>query len=123
MCRFDEIIQLLIALVTNGEPTPSNYYMHDVDTPNGAFRVNKWLMHGETRYSPLVDFVGRCIIVASKRTLKYFLGLILWMLSIGRPAIPALVIPLALLVVVLSSSMLVGSFQEVIWRWSLKPIS
>ena len=61
LCRFDEIIQLLIALVTNGEPTPSNYYMHDVDTPNGAFRVNKWLMHGETRYSPLVDFVGRCI--------------------------------------------------------------
>ena len=36
LCHFDGILYLLIALVTYGEPTPSNYDMHDVDTPNGA---------------------------------------------------------------------------------------
>ena len=36
LCHFDDIIYLLIALVTYGEPTPSNHYMHDVGTPYGA---------------------------------------------------------------------------------------
>ena len=31
------LISLLIALVTYGEPTPGNYYMHDVVPPKGAF--------------------------------------------------------------------------------------
>ena len=37
LCYFDDIIHLLLALVTYGEPTPSGYFMHDVGTPNGAF--------------------------------------------------------------------------------------
>ena len=35
LCHFYGIHDLLIALVTYGGPTPSNYYMHDVGTPKG----------------------------------------------------------------------------------------
>ena len=93
LCHFDDIIQLLIALVTYGEPTSSKNYMHDVGTPNGAFWGNQWLMHSKTRYSPVVDFGGRCVFSACKRTLRYFWGLIIWMLSIGRARHPGPCIP------------------------------
>ena len=33
LCHFDDIIYLLIALVTYGEPTPGNYYMPEVVPP------------------------------------------------------------------------------------------
>ena len=46
LCHFDDIVYLLIALVTYGEPTPSKCFMHDVGTPNEADLVNKWQMHG-----------------------------------------------------------------------------
>ena len=70
------------------KPTPSTYNMHDVGTPNGTFWGNKWLMHTKTRYSSVVDFGGRRVFTACKRTLRYFWGLILWMLSIGRARQP-----------------------------------
>ena len=94
-----------------------------VGTPNGAFCGNKWLMHSKTRYSPVVDFGGRSVFTACKRTLRYFWCLILWMLSIGRARHPGPCIPSGLLVSVLSSSMLAGGFLEVIWLWSPRPIS
>ena len=40
LCHFYDICLLLIALVTYGEPTPGNYYMHDVVRP-------KWGILGE----------------------------------------------------------------------------
>ena len=60
------------------------------------------------------------VFAASKKSLRYIWGLILWMLSFGGARHPALVTPLAPLVVVLSSSVWVVSFLEAIWRWSLK---
>ena len=48
LCHFFDIFQLLIALVAYGEPTPSNYYMHDVARPNGAF----WGVHGRSKIRP-----------------------------------------------------------------------
>ena len=45
-CHFYDLAKLLIALVTYGERTSSNYLMHDVNTPNGAFggelTADKW---------------------------------------------------------------------------------
>ena len=66
------IFQLLIALVAYGEPTPSNYYMHDVDWPSRAFVGDSWQKHYETRCPPFVCFWG----------------LLVWMLSIGRARHP-----------------------------------
>ena len=55
-CHLFDIFHLLIALVAYGEPTPSNYYMHDVVRPNGAF----WGVHGKSIVRPgvprLLDF-------------------------------------------------------------------
>ena len=51
-CLIKGIGELLIAFVTDGEPTPCNYHMNDVSTFNGASRGNKWQTRGETRYSP-----------------------------------------------------------------------
>ena len=36
----------------------------------------------------MVDFGGLCVFTACERTLRYFWGLILWMLSIGRARHP-----------------------------------
>ena len=71
---FDDIIQLLIALVTYGEPTPSNYFLHDVDTPNGAFRVIKWLMHSKTRsFLPWLTLLAGVFLLLAKNA-QAFLG-------------------------------------------------
>ena len=48
ICHLFGIFELLIALVAYGEPTPSNYYMHDVVWPNGAF----WGIHGKSNMRP-----------------------------------------------------------------------
>ena len=82
------IHDLLIALVTYGGPTPGNYYMHDVVSPNGAFLASSWQTHGKTRCSPTVGFLLPYIFPVFKRSLRFFLGLILWMLSIGRARHP-----------------------------------
>ena len=42
LCLFYDICYLQIALVTYGEPTPGNYYMHDVVPPKGAFLGSSW---------------------------------------------------------------------------------
>ena len=87
---FFGIFQLLIALVAYGEPTPSNYYMHDVARPNGAFLGDSWQKHCETRYPPFV-FVGFLLpytFLVSNRSLRCFWGLLVWMLSIGRARHP-----------------------------------
>ena len=70
-----------------------------------------------------VGFLMHLVFAASNKSLHYFWELILWMLSVGRRAIPPLLTLLAKLVVVLSSSIWVVGFLEAIWRWSLKPIS
>ena len=57
LCHFYGIYHLLIASVTYGEPTPGNYYMHDVVSPKGAFWGSSWQMHDKTRYSPTVGFL------------------------------------------------------------------
>ena len=57
LCHFYDIFYLLIALVAYGEPTPSNYYVHDVVRPNGAFLGDSWQKHYETRCLPLVGFL------------------------------------------------------------------
>ena len=93
LCHYYGIIDLLIALVTNGEPTPTNYHMHDVGTPNGADLGNKWQMHSKTRSSPTVGFLLPFVFVASKKSLRFFWCLILWMLSIGRARHPGPCIP------------------------------
>ena len=54
LCHFYGICFLLIALVTYGEPTPGNYYMHDVVSPNGAFWGSSWQKHYKTRCSSLL---------------------------------------------------------------------
>ena len=58
--------------------------MHDVGTPNGAVLGNS-----KTRYSIPVGFLLPFVFAASKRSLRFFLGLILWMLSIGRARHPS----------------------------------
>ena len=62
--------KLLIAIVAYGEP--GNYYMHDVNTPNGTSRVNKLQTSGETRYSSTVGFLANCIPAAYKKSLRFF---------------------------------------------------
>ena len=57
LCHFHDIFYLLIALVAYGEPTPSNYYMHDAVRPNGAFLGDSWQKHCETRFPPLDGFL------------------------------------------------------------------
>ena len=47
-------------------------------TLNGAFLVNERQIHGETRYSPTDSFLKQFLF----GVLRYFWGLILWMLSI-----------------------------------------
>ena len=108
LCHFYDICFLLIALVTYGEPTPGNYYLHDVVSPNGAFWGSSWQKQYKTRYSPLVGFLLPYTFFISKRSLRLFWGLLIWMLSIGRVLLPIL------LVSVLSFSMLVAGFREVI---------
>ena len=88
LCHFYGIYVLLIALVTFGGPTPGNYYMHDVVTPKGAFGENSWQMHGKTRCSPTVGSLLPYIFAAFKKSLRFFWGLIHWMLSIGRARHP-----------------------------------
>ena len=79
---------LLTALVTYGGPTPGNYYMHDVVPPNGAFGESSWQRQCKTRYSPFVGFLLPCTYLVSKRSLRFFWGLLVWMLSIGRARHP-----------------------------------
>ena len=63
--------------------------MHDVVTPKGAFWEGvSWQTHGKTKYSPTVGFLLPCIFPVFKRSLRFFWGLILWMLSIGRARHP-----------------------------------
>ena len=87
-CHLFGIFQLLIALVAYGEPTPSNYYMHDVVWPNGAFVGDSWQKRCETRYSPIFGFLLPYAYLVSKKSLRFFWGLIVWMLSIGRARHP-----------------------------------
>ena len=47
-------------------------------------------MHGKTRYPPTVGFLLPFVFAASKKWLRFFWGLILWMLSIGRARHPVL---------------------------------
>ena len=84
---FYGICCLLIALDAYGEPTPGNYYMHDVVPPKGAFWESSWQTHGKTRYSPCVGFLVPCAFF-SKKSLRFFWGLLLWMLSIGKARHP-----------------------------------
>ena len=58
--------------------------MHDVVTPKGAFGESSWQTHGKTRYSPTVGFLLPYMFPVFQKSLKFFWGLILWMLSIGR---------------------------------------
>ena len=89
LCHFYGICFLLIALVTYGGPTPGNYYMHDVVSPNGAFWGSSWQKQYKTRYSPLlVGFLLPYTFLISKRSLRLFWGLLIWMLSIGRARHP-----------------------------------
>ena len=88
LCHFYAICYLLIALVTYGGPTPGNYYMHDVVSPNGAFWESSWQKQYKTRYSPLVGFLLPYTFFISKRSLRLFWGLLIWMLSIGRARHP-----------------------------------
>ena len=62
--------------------------MHDVVTPKGAFGESSWQTHGKTRYSPTVGFILPFLFPVFKRSLRFFWGLILWMLSIGRSRHP-----------------------------------
>ena len=56
LCHFYDICYLLIALVTYGEPTPGNYYMHDVVSRNGAFWGSSWQKHIRPGIPHLLDF-------------------------------------------------------------------
>ena len=62
--------------------------MHDVVPPNGAFWVSSWQKQCETRYSPFVGFLLPYTFLVSKRSLRFFWGLLIWMLSIGRARYP-----------------------------------
>ena len=63
--------------------------MHDVVSPNGAFWRSSWQKHYKTRYSPLfVGFLLPYTFLPSKRSLRLFWGLLVWMLSIGRARHP-----------------------------------
>ena len=77
-----------IALVTYGEPTPGNYHMHDVVRPNGAYWESSWQKQYKTRYSPIVGFLLPYTFLVSDRSLRFFWGLLVWMLSIGRARHP-----------------------------------
>ena len=88
LCHFYGICCLLSALVTYGEPTPGNYYMHDVVPPKGAFWGSSWQMKCKTRYSPKVGFLSPYTFFAFQTSLRMFWGLIFWMLSIGRARHP-----------------------------------
>ena len=85
---FYGIFYLLIASVTYGEPTPGNYYMHDVVPPKGPFWESSWQTQCKTRYSPKVGFLLPYTFPVFKMSLRFFWGLILWMLSIGRARHP-----------------------------------
>ena len=62
--------------------------MHDVVSPNGAFWGSSWQKQCKTRYSPLVGFLLPYTFLISKRSLRLFWGLLIWMLSIGRARHP-----------------------------------
>ena len=110
---------LLIALVAYGEPTPSNYYMHDVVRPDGAFFGDSWQKHYETRYPPFGGFLLPYTFLVSKRSLRFFLGFIYLDAEVlVGPAIPALVLPPILLVSVLSFSMLVDGCAGIFCSFS-----
>ena len=85
---FYGICCLLIALVTHGEPTPGNYYMHDAVLLKGACWGSSWQTQCKTRFSPKVGFLLPHTIFVFKRSLRFFWGLLLWMLSIGRARHP-----------------------------------
>ena len=85
---FYGIYYLLIALVTYGGPTPGNYYVHDVVPPNGAFGRSSWQKHGKTRYSPIFGFLLPYAFLVSKKSVRFFWGLLVWMLGIGRARHP-----------------------------------
>ena len=82
------IFQVLIALVAYGEPTPSNYYMHDVVRLNRAFLGDSWQKHYETRCPPFVGFLLPYTFLVSNRSLRFCWGLFVWMLSVGRARHP-----------------------------------
>ena len=89
LCHFYVICLLLIALVTCGEPTPGNYYMHDVVRLNGAYWGSSWQRQYKTRYSSFfVGFLLPYTFLVSNRSLRLFWGLLVWMLSIGRARHP-----------------------------------
>ena len=54
---------------------------------------NTWQMHGKTRYSPPVGFLLPFVFSAFEKSLRFFWGLVLWMLSIGRARHPGPCIP------------------------------
>ena len=70
---------------------------------------------------PTVGILVHRTLTACKKSLRYFWGLIFWMPCFGRARYPGPREPSGPPGARLSSSMLVDGFQEVIWRWSLKP--
>ena len=74
LCHFYGICLLLIALVSYGEPTPGNYYMHDVVRPNVAYWESSWQRQYKTRYSPIVGFLLPYTFSVSNKSFAVFLG-------------------------------------------------
>ena len=107
---------LLIAFVTYGEPTPSNYYMHDASPLKGYIG----LINGRHMVRPGISLVGTlvyCILAEYKKSAAVLLGDYLsGCCALAGPAIPALTNPLARLVSVSSSSMLGAGSLEATWR-------
>ena len=64
LCHLADTQHFLSALVTYGEPTRNNYYMHEVNASNRAFWENKRQIHGETRYSPADGFFMQFLFAA-----------------------------------------------------------
>ena len=62
--------------------------MHDVVPPKGAFWESSWQTQCKTRYSPKVGFLLAYTFFVFEKSLRFFWGLILWMLSIGRARHP-----------------------------------
>ena len=75
-----------VANLPRREPTHATIDAYLVGTPNRAFWEKGWQRHCKTVVSP---FLGRFILV-SKRTIFFFLGVLSWVLHIGRARHPGL---------------------------------
>ena len=90
--------------------------MHDVNSPNGTFCGIGWLKNCKTMKSLLLSGFRSCSahsFVFFQNSLKYFGGKLLRMLYMVGPAIPALVDPLARLVLALNLFMCGAGWQRV----------